>query len=127
MSISKTKRETLRQQFGGCCAFCGTKLPQRGWHAEFIGEEYVKGGMVAVCSECRGAKGNSTPEAFRELLAEQVERAERHSINFRTAIRFGLVSSTETPVVFWFERYSTVSSSTQRSSSYPAINNNSAA
>ena len=42
MSLSKTKREELRLQFGGCCAFCGGKLPVRGWHAEYIVEESEK-------------------------------------------------------------------------------------
>lgn len=105
MSLSKTKREVLRLRFGGCCFFCGNTLPQRGWHADYIGEEYVKDGYAAVCTDCRVAKGNATPEAFRTIIAEQVERAQRHSINFRTALRFGLISHVETPVQFWFERY----------------------
>ncbi|MEA5217536.1 HNH endonuclease [Enterobacter cloacae] len=105
MKLSSVKREALRMQFGGCCAFCGSELPVRGWHAEFIGEDFVVGGVVAACTDCRNSKGNATPEAFRALLAGQVERAKRHSANFRTALRFGLVCSVKTPVRFWFERY----------------------
>lgn len=104
MNLSKRKREALREQFSGRCAFCGSKLPARDWHAEFIGEDYVQGGIAAVCTECRSTKGNASPEAFRALLAEQVERARRHSINFRTALRFGLCRVKAEPVVFWFER-----------------------
>ena len=103
MNLSKRKREALREQLRGRCAFCGSKLPAREWHAEFIGEDYVEGGIAAVCTECRSAKGNSSPEAFRALLAEQVERARRHSANFRTALRFGLCHVKAEPVVFWFE------------------------
>ena len=109
MNLSKTKREELRQQFGGCCAFCGGKLPARGWHAEYIGEEYIREGYAAVCTDCRTAKGKATPEAFRLILSEQVERAQRHSVNFRTALRFGLCHIKSEPVMFWFERYSPVS------------------
>ena len=105
MKLTKNKREELRMQFGGCCAFCGSKLPDRGWHAEMIGEEYFSGGIAGICTECRTAKRNASPEAFRAMLAEQVERAQRHSVNFRTALRFGLVSETASPVVFWFEKY----------------------
>lgn len=104
MRLSKNKREALRQQFNGCCAYCGNELPDRGWHAEAIGEEYVSGGLAAVCTDCREAKGSATPEAFRSILAEQVERAQRSSINFRTALRFGLVCKVKEPVLFWFER-----------------------
>lgn len=104
MRLSKNEREALSEKFNGCCAYCGYKLPKRGWHAELIGEEYVSGGIVAVCTDCRVSKGNATPEAFRALVAEQVERARRHSINFRTALRFGLVCQVAAPVQFWFER-----------------------
>ena len=106
MNLSKRKREALREQFRGRCAFCGSNLPAREWHAEFIGESYVQGGIAPVCTECRCTKGNASPEAFRALLAEQVERARRHSANFRTALRFGLcrVKAEPDPVVFWFER-----------------------
>ncbi|EQA5708464.1 HNH endonuclease [Cronobacter sakazakii] len=105
MRLSKSQREALSQKFSGCCAYCGHKLPARGWHAELISEEYVSGGMVAVCPDCSISKGTSSPEGFRTLLAEQVERAQRHSINFRTALRFGLVCQVEVPVKFWFERH----------------------
>lgn len=104
MNISKRKREALREQFRGRCAFCGSKLSSRMWHAEYIGEDYVQGGIAAVCTECRSAKGNASPEAFRSLLAEQVDRAQRHSANFRTALRFGLCRIKAEPVTFWFER-----------------------
>lgn len=104
MNLTKRKREALREQFRGRCAFCGSKLPAREWHAEIIGEDYVQGGIAPVCTECRSAKGNATPEAFRALLAEQIERARRHSINFRTALRFGLCHIKAEPVIFWFER-----------------------
>lgn len=104
MNLTKRKREALREQFRGRCAFCGSKLPSREWHAEFIGEEYVQGGIAPVCKECRATKGNASPEAFRALLAEQVERAQRHSANFRTALRFRLCRVIAEPVVFWFEQ-----------------------
>jgi len=127
MKLTKIKREALRMKFGGCCAFCGDELPARGWHAEQIGEQCVPGGIAAVCTECHSSRGNATPEAFRDMLAEQVERAQRHSINFRMALRFGLVSQTCAPVEFWYERCSAERSPTLRLSSDSALNNNSAA
>jgi len=113
MKLTKNRREALRMQLGGCCAFCGSELPERGWHAENIGEEYVNGGIAAICTDCRSAKSTASPEAFRAMLAEQVQRAQRHSINFRTALRFGLVSETAAPVMFWFEKCQPRSSSRQ--------------
>lgn len=122
MKLTKQKREELRMQFGGGCAFCGSELPARGWHAERIGEDCVSGGLVAVCSECRSSRGNTSPEAFRLLLSEQVERAQRHSVNFRTALRFGLVSETAAPVVFWFEKYQLRGTGTSRRHASPCVN-----
>lgn len=104
MHLSKSKREALRQQFNGCCAYCGEVLPAQGWHAEAISQELVDGGVIPVCYTCRQIKGNASPEEFRALLAEQVERALRHSVNFRTAMRFGLVSERSDKVEFWFQR-----------------------
>lgn len=105
MRFSKKRREVLRMQYGGRCALCGDILPERGWHAEYLGKEYVSEGYGAVCTDCRTTKGNASPEAFRAILAEQVERARRGSINFRTALRFGLCHVKVEPVVFWFEKY----------------------
>lgn len=124
MNLSKNKREALRNQFGGCCAYCGEQLPDRGWHAELIGEEYISGGLAAVCRDCRVTKGNATPEAFRAILAEQVERAQRSSINFRTALRFGLVCKVKEPVQFWFERQQRSQSMTTRPYTASAFLNN---
>lgn len=107
MHLSKTKRKALRQQFKGCCAYCGASLPAQGWHAESIGKEFVEEGVVPVCTLCRKIKGNASPEEFRALLAEQVEKALRHSINFRTAMHFGLVSQQTKKVEFWFQRCNT--------------------
>lgn len=104
MHLSKSKREALRRRFNGCCAYCGETLPACGWHAEAISEEFVQGGIAPVCTSCRTIKGNSSPDEFRSLLAEQVDRALRHSINFRTAMRFGLVSQRVERVEFWYQR-----------------------
>lgn len=127
MSLSKTKREEVRLQFGGKCAFCASVLPNRGWHAENIGEEFVAGGLVAICTECYSSKGKASPEAFRAMLAEQVERAQRHSSNFRMALRFGLVSQTQAPIEFWFERCTAERSAASQPTSVSSLKVSSAA
>lgn len=119
MKLTKTKREVLRRKFGGCCAYCGSELPARGWHAERCEADFALlpgecRGLMPVCTECRTSKGNASAEAFRVLLSQQVYRAQRHSVNFRTAMRFGLVRETAAPVEFWFEKYAAVTASAQR-------------
>ncbi len=34
--ISKIQRAELRMKFGGRCAYCGCKLPEKGWHADHV-------------------------------------------------------------------------------------------
>ncbi|WP_204162469.1 HNH endonuclease [Erwinia amylovora] len=106
MKLTKCKREALRKAFYCRCGFCGAELPLRGWHAELIGTEYVEGGLIPVCRECRVIKGSACVTGFRSILSEQVQRAHRQSVNFRTALRFGLVEEVDMPVVFWFEGWS---------------------
>lgn len=103
-------------KFGGRCAFCGTDLPVRGWHAETMEVGVMSDDLIPVCDECSSSRGNASTEAFRALLSEQVTRAQRHSVNFRTALRFGLISETAAPVVFWFEKYVSKSSTVVRPS-----------
>jgi len=116
MKLTRRKREELRMKFGGRCAFCGTDLPVRGWHAETMEVGVLSDDLIPVCGECSSSRGNASTEAFRALLSEQVARAQRHSVNFRTALRFGLISETATPVVFWFEKYASKTSTVARPS-----------
>jgi 5-methylcytosine-specific restriction endonuclease McrA len=36
VKLSKEEREKLRMKFGGCCAYCGCELPEKGWHADHV-------------------------------------------------------------------------------------------
>lgn len=36
MTLSKSQRAELRAKFGGRCAYCGSLLPEKGWHADHI-------------------------------------------------------------------------------------------
>jgi hypothetical protein len=142
MKLTKRKRELLRMKFGGCCAYCGTELPSRGWHAvtldpelrlsdnltDYSGGEhsnipstsevYSKGDELAnlapSCEECSLLKSSYTLEMFRQHISQQAQRARRHSANFRAAERFGLVREIPLQIVFWFEKYQSNQSIRQR-------------
>lgn len=58
-----------------------------------------------ACAPCNLFKATFSLEMFRQQIAEQVVRARKSSVNFRTAERFGLITVVEKPVVFWFEQY----------------------
>lgn len=61
--------------------------------------------LVPACAPCNLLKTTYSLETFRMQIALQVERGRRHSVNFRTAERFGLIQVMNKPVVFWFEQF----------------------
>lgn len=131
--LTAAQRASLRMKFGGRCAYCGGLLPEKGWHADhlepvirksvqdmkaaeqhlfrlkatgevFHPERDVIDNMVPACRACNLFKTTYGLEVFRRQIAAQVERARAYSVNFRTAERFGLITVTDAPVIFWFER-----------------------
>jgi hypothetical protein len=116
MKLTKRKREELRMKFGGGCAYCGEKLPTSGWQVNYVDplqspavqedtDFLMSENIVAACRECSQLKGTNSLEVFRIQIMKQTERAHRNSVNFRNAVRFGLVSKNHSPVIFWFEKY----------------------
>ena len=125
---TKTQRAAVWAKSDGRCWYCGDKLPEKGWHVDHlepIGREsrwcseakrFVHSGdvrrpdmddlknMVPACRACNLHKSSFDLDAWRTELQSQVERARKYCVNFRTAIRFGLVTETKAPVLFWFER-----------------------
>lgn len=134
MKLTPKQRAELRMKFGGRCAYCGTPLPEKGWHADHVeavlrvSEQDLKAAasgifklkstgavfnqhadrlenIVPACAPCNLFKTTYSLEMFRKQIALQVERARNSSVNFRTAERFGQIQVTPSPVVFWFEKY----------------------
>jgi len=116
MALSKKKRAEVWNKSNGVCWYCGTKLPEKGWHADHFEAVYrlQEGGMwrehndhidnmVPACAPCNLFKSVFTVEQFRQELELQAERGRKSSVNFRTAERFGLIQVVDKPVVFWFE------------------------
>lgn len=128
MKLTPKQRSVLRMKFGGRCAYCGCELPEKGWHADHVeavlrkwrfgkdlqtiatGEHWrpeydVMENLFPACAPCNLFKATFPVEEFREQVSEQVARARQYSVNFRTAERFSQIKVTQTPIVFWFERY----------------------
>jgi len=130
MKLSKKQREELRMKFGGKCAYCGCELVDK-WHADHITPvrrtivEKIENGrarlttsmdgidpaldvvenLFPACVQCNLLKGSSSVDGFRKNLSRQVGRAIEYSNHFRTALRFEQVQITQSPIIFWFERY----------------------
>lgn len=115
------QRKQIYDKTDGKCYYCGCDLPQR-WHADHLVPLYrndtseqveamgrVKGedcieNLVPSCPRCNLRKSTFTLETFREEIAAQVERLQKHSNQFQLALDYGLIEITDKDVEFYFER-----------------------
>lgn len=121
--LTKKQRATLREMFGGLCAYCGQPLGER-WHRDHK-EAVLRGyaensesnpdGMLRphldtlensmpACAPCNLDKTSYTLEQWRAKLEKSCASLLRYSSTYRHALRFGLVADTGVKVVFHFER-----------------------
>lgn len=135
MALSKKKRIEVWNKSQGRCWYCGCDLPEKGWHADHFvpiirESQIVKDvsdspfshksistgrslrpeldtieNIVPSCAPCNLFKSNFSVDFFRSEIRDQIERARKTSVNFRTAERFGLIQTNSEPVVFWFEKH----------------------
>lgn len=117
MKLTSEQREEVLAKSEGNCWYCGDVLTSKRWHADHIEPVYRQAGgemvyphrdrienIVPSCVKCNSLKSVYTLEQFREQVSKQVERANKNSVNFRTALRFGMVEIVKTDIVFAFER-----------------------
>lgn len=136
MSLTKSQRASLREMFGGRCAYCGHLLGDR-WHADHIEAvvrrtEFVRDDRNRIISEngrlktkvigfwnpenerpdnyfpacvaCNIDKSCEPLEIWRKHLQDKIHIALRASTPLRHAQRFGLVTFSDIPIVFYFEK-----------------------
>jgi hypothetical protein len=127
--LTKVQRETVRQMFGGKCAYCGEPLPDR-WHADHIEpvvrylitrqtsrgtyrlasgkpsrpELDVMDNFMPSCPPCNISKGSMTLEVWRGWLAGHVNSLNAYHPIYRLAKKYGLIEETGASVTFYFER-----------------------
>lgn len=123
MKLTKTQRATLREMFGGVCAYCGQPLGDR-WHADHK-EPIMRGyeektpdnphgawhahrdtldNLMPACAPCNLDKASYSLEYWRTKLEGSAASLARYSSTYRHAFRFGLVKPVADRVTFHFER-----------------------
>jgi 5-methylcytosine-specific restriction endonuclease McrA len=120
-SLTKQQRAALREKFGGRCAYCGQPLGER-WHADHIEplvrndwmkvprgpdypERHALENMNPSCPPCNIDKHSMSLESWRQIIGRSNDVLTRDNATFRRALRYGLVTPSESPVVvFHFER-----------------------
>lgn len=125
MALTKQQRAALREKFGGRCAYCGQPLGER-WHADHIepivrNDWFQRAGikvpprgpdhphrdtlenMNPACPPCNIDKHSMPLEDWRALMQRSNEVLMRDVSTFRRAVRYGLVTLSDKPIVFYFE------------------------
>lgn len=124
MTLTKAQRVDVFNKFGGKCAYCGVDLAGKKWHADHVEAVLRKfwlkgkdaklcerpehdhiGNMFPACVACNIHKHSMSLEHWRGYLEEQVAMARRNSAPFRHAERFGLITTSAEPIVFYFEKF----------------------
>jgi len=124
---TKAQRETLRQKFGGRCAYCGNELG-RAMHADHFEpciritrdpwscplpadecymvkpERNTVANMMPACAPCNLHKGGYDLEGWRDILQRSAAIVAKQTSTFRAGERFGVITVSNAPVVFYFER-----------------------
>lgn len=124
---SKRQKDDLRAKFGGRCAYCGCEL-DKGMHADHLEpvvrlntdpwgrrlpaaeckllkpERNVVSNMMPACKGCNLHKGGYPLEHWRALLQRSGEIVAAQTSTFRAGVRMGVITVSDAPVVFYFER-----------------------
>lgn len=123
---NKKQRDTLRQKFGGRCAYCGCELTDMHadhlepvvrlhtdpWgkplpHAEksFLKpERNVVSNMMPACAPCNLHKGGYPLEFWRNIIQRSGEIVRNQTSTFKAGERFGVIRVSADPVTFYFEK-----------------------
>ena len=120
MTLTKKQRASLREKYGGRCAYCGNLLGER-WHADHIepivrndwlkivrGPDYPERdtleNMHPACPPCNIDKHSFSLETWRQIIQRSNEVLQRSVPTFRRALRYQLITLSAEPVVFYFEK-----------------------
>lgn len=123
---NKRQKDTLRQKFGGRCAYCGCKL--KDMHCDHLmpvvrlntdpwgrrlpsaecsllrPERNVVSNMMPACKGCNLHKGGYSLEGWRDILQRSAEIVRKQTSTFRAGERMGVITVSDAPVRFYFER-----------------------
>ncbi|MCR9529262.1 HNH endonuclease [Vibrio alginolyticus] len=122
------KRKIIWDKTGGKCFYCGSALPEKGWHADHFhpivrdivinskGDGYTTGNgcsypeldtidnLVPSCAPCNNFKHSYSIDGYRMIIAEQFKNTLKNSTGLRQLDRLGLIDLVEKPVEFYFEK-----------------------
>ena len=123
----KEKRKIIFNKYGGKCAYCGINL-EKGWHVDELlpvrrnytwstsklkwvcdgtclhPERIHIDNQMPSCPSCNISKHSYDLETFRGLIGGFMNHLNNVSTQYKIAKRYGLVTETNKPVKFYFEK-----------------------
>lgn len=111
-------RQRVWNKSGGLCWYCGTALPEKGWHMDHFlpvvrhlitgvpeyPERDCEDNLVPACASCNRAKSSMPLESWRKIIKGHIVSLNRDSTQYKIAKRYGLISEPNIEVKFWFEK-----------------------
>ena len=124
---TKRQKEALRGKFDGRCAYCGVQLtamhcdhlepvvrtgridqwgrPLPASEQAFLKpERNVVSNMMPACAPCNLHKGGYPLEFWRDIIQRSGEIVRKQTSTFKAGERFGVITVSAEPVIFYFER-----------------------
>lgn len=116
--LTQKERREVYEKTGGRCAYCGCKIPFKGFHADHVlclkNYEYMDDelglkvdsveNMLPSCRSCNKYKATFDLETFREMLSGIPKRLVRDVSTYSIAVRYGMVEEHEGKIKFYFEK-----------------------
>lgn len=115
--ISKAVRREVYKKYNGHCAYCGCKIPEKGFNVDHLhclkNYEYTEEftgidvhsieNLMPSCGSCNRYKATMDLETFRKQLLKIPDRLKRDVCTYNIAIRYGMVFENREPIKFYFE------------------------
>ncbi len=107
--LTPAECRAVYDKLGGHCAYCGCEISLREMQVDHI-TPLRKGGIDALsnmfpaCRSCNHYKSTLTVQQFRQMIERMPAALMRDSVTYKNAVRFGVVTPSPHPVVFYFER-----------------------
>lgn len=110
--LTKEERKIVYGKCNGHCAYCGCKIPFKGFHADHVkclrNNEHMEEvdtvkNMLPSCRSCNRYKSTYDLETFRKMLSGIPKRLRRDVSVYDLAVRFGMVEECDKSIIFYFE------------------------
>lgn len=116
--LTQNERKAVYAKTNGHCAYCGCKIPFKGFHADHVkclrNYEYMDDilgikinsvqNMLPACKSCNLYKSTYDLETFRKMLSGIPKRLARDVSTYNIAVRFGMIEEHTEPIRFYFEK-----------------------